>query len=202
MFNIETKNNRSYAKLQVAFALMFGITVFGLVGFIDNSVKNIVSNSANINTKSNTNFKPVVFKHTAQNNTVAQQNIAPNHHQKTHLHKQKKANTCSNTNRQMLQAKRQFIEQGFKDLAKAITKNDNYTVGYNDVNTIVDTLNKAQNIEILPAIKKQSNVVVERFLVPATSQTAASIIIVTTTTKEDGTKQVKIEIEKGSSRIE
>lgn len=203
MFNIETKVNNHYTKLQVAFALFFGIAIFGLVGFIDNSVKNIVSNSAIINNENQTNFKPIVFRNTTTNDVSNEQLVSTHHTAKKNLHKQNStAIANNNVNSNTLQLKREFVEQGFKDLAKAIVKNDNYTVNNNDINAVVDTLNNAQNIEILPAVKKQSNVVVERFLVPATSQSAASIIVVTTTVKEDGSKQVKIEIEKGSSRIE
>jgi beta-lactamase regulating signal transducer with metallopeptidase domain len=200
MLNMPTvsKNNN----LQFAFILLFGLLIFSAVAFINNQVQNVVVYASN-NVATNNRLQKVVFvKNNEPKNRVVVNTLKIVEPTKNKQLPQKTtpkipANYCNAT----LENSRQFIANGFKKLAEDIVEN-NETYQVKNINEENFFIEDSSNIAIVAAVKKEATTHVQRFLISATSKSAASIIVVTTTTKNDGTKQVKIEFEKGSGVIE
>lgn len=199
-----TKNN--YSKKHLIFAFSFGSLIFLLVGFINANVKQMINSTPTLTASSLDVNRNIFFtKNIATSKIIA--HFDKNVNNKTNLKKHKTAVANATTNEQnnrqfALENNRQFVANGFKELAKNICSNNENIATRNSEFAIVDSINNIPNYEITAAVEKQSTTTTQRFIVPATTESAASIIIVTTTLKADGKKQVKIEIEKGNSKIE
>ena len=205
ILNIETENNATYFfTKQMCFSCLFGILLFTLIGFININVKKVIAEGIPVAENSSFILRPIATNY-------HQENIAKKSTIKTSVtHNTIKKLTRNKQSEQIeysLQVKRKTVEQGLQMIGKLATNNifsETTTVVATPENDIV--LNNSDfennNTVITPAVDNRPTTAVQRFFVPATSKSAASIIVVSTTEKEDGKKIVKIEIEKGNSKVE
>lgn len=82
---------------------------------------------------------------------------------------------------------KKLLEFGFKDLAQDI---------------INKQLAESNKIEIVTVSNKKSNTLVEKFMLPATSNNPATLIVITTTKKANGKKEVMFEIENFGRKLD
>ena len=109
------------------------------------------------------------------------------------------------TKTELFKAEKKEMIESLVALGKAENKNNFEFILNQETNSNLEELRKSENnntIEIISAVEKYPIITTQKFFIPATSSSAASIIIVTTSENEKGNKTVKIEIAKGSSRIE
>jgi beta-lactamase regulating signal transducer with metallopeptidase domain len=201
ILNIETENkNWSLFSKQIGFSLFFGLLLFALIGFININVKKVIADGVPI--ASNTLFMSKSMAANFQTKKV--ENLSKIKIQEKHntskIFEQKQDLIDKDV---VLQLNRKTIEQGFKMLGKLATENSlvaktnasnlsDEDIFIKDENTLVTT----------PTVESHPTTTIQKYFVPATSKSSASMIIVTTTEKENGKKVVKIEIEKGDSKIE
>lgn len=201
ILNIEEEKTKTiWLNKQIVFAVSFGLILFLLIGFINTSVKNIITdNNTATNTNiafTNTSFKPIQQVATAKHNTTRKRPAKAKKTIKENI-------TAIVTNE--LAENRKTLKKGFEFIGKLATENKNVstqTSFENDEDIVTNIAENTNEIAINAAFEKHPTTTVQQFFVPATSKSAASIIVVTTTEKEDGKKIVKIEIEKGNSKVE
>ncbi len=205
ILNIETENNtRYFFNKQMWFSFLFGALLFMLIGFININVKKVIAEGVPALANNSFILKPTATNYHQENITkksTTKKSVTHNTIKKIAENKQSEQIDHS------LQAKRKTVEQGLQMIGKLATDNifsETTTVVATPENDIV--LNNSDfennNTVITPAHNNHPTTSIQRFFVPATSKSAASIIIVTTTEKEDGKKTVRIEIEKGNSKVE
>ncbi len=201
ILNIETENkNWSLFSKQIGFSLFFGLLLFALIGFININVKKVIADGVPIELNT-----PFLSKSIATNyQTKKAENLSKikiqEKHKTSKIFEQKQEVINDDI---VLQSNRKTIEQGFKMLGKLATENDIAekvnAKNLSDEDIVTEDEN---NLTITPTVENHPTTTVQKYFVPATSKSPASMIIVTTTEKEDGKKIVKIEIEKGNSRVE
>ncbi len=201
ILNIETENkNLLFFSKQIGFSLFFGLLLFALIGFININVKQVIADGVPV--ASNTSF---ISKSITTNYQTKKVKNLPK------IKVQEKHNTSMRLEQKLdlmykdvvLQSDKNAIEQGFKMLGQIATENSlakkTNASNLSDEDIVISDEN---SLIITPAVENYATTTVQRFFVPATSKSPASIIIITTTEKENGRKVVKIEIEKGESRVE
>lgn len=205
MFNVNDFSDNKTQKKQIGFAVFLGTIMFTLIGLIDSKVKDVIADS-----KNQLNIQNIIDQSLYKQVNCVQTNVSSKTKKTTHreqnLVKKQWAN-CENkivaTDKNLLWREKKIISDGFKELANAI-KDKEFSLTTNTNNEIfsINDSTNINNISIVNAIKQQPKTTTEKFIIPATSQSAALAILVTTIFKDDGSKQVKIEIIKGSGQIE
>lgn len=204
MFNKNDFSDKKLPKFQIGLAFIFGLLMFTSVGFINYKVKNIITVNKTELAVQNT-FEQQLIKQVdnIQKTTISETERVLEVQKdfvKKKLVRAKKEISSSNQN--SLCANRNIISEGFKDFARAINTKESFVASNkNDEIYLIDSINN-NDFKIVNTVKQENQTRVEKFIIPATSQSAASAIVVTTTIKDDGSKITKIEIIKGNGRIE
>lgn len=198
MFNTNSFSEKRLPKMQIGFALFFGFLMFGLIGLIDSKVKEVIaSNKPQIAIQNN--IEKPLFK---QVSYIEQEQASYKKEYSSNKKKLVVGNSIKTNDTSLLCLNKQIIADEFKEFANAIEQKQAHTVVNSDNQNIFSLDTIASNIALLNAVQRQAGTVVEKFIIPATSHSAASAILVTTTINDDGTKKVKIEIVKGNGQIE
>lgn len=203
----EQKNRFEFSK-QMVFSVAFGLLLFLLIGFININVNKVIADGI-------PNPKALLIKEqnfaatttTYQKVNIVEAKATSNKKHKTELKRNLNSNKNKEENGYTLEQKRNAIHQGMEFIGKLASLNENTISIQNNEDPILLVNNEknhetSNKVTITPAIEIHPTTTVQKFFVPATSKSAASIIIVTTTEKENGKKVVKIEIEKGDSKVE
>ena len=202
ILNIETENkNQLLFSKQIGFSLFFGLLLFALIGFININVKKVIADGVPV--ASNTSYLSQPIATNYKSNKIGySKTIKDEEKHKASKRISEKDNLTKNE--LALETNRKTLAQGFKMLGKLASENNNPTEKINTANTLDEDIlsNDENNITITSTVENHPTTSVQKYFVPATSKSSASMIIVTTTEKENGEKVVKIEIEKGESRVE
>lgn len=197
ILNLTVASQRVRVKQHIVLAGI--LLIFATINFTKtaNSLSSVSQNIASVTVnKINTIYHPpkAVFKTNEKQIAVAN---------KIHKKLSSIQNIAKPIANELAITDKEIIKAGFINLAHSITQNNTVATTKNTefANTIDSTV-ETQNIAITPTISKQATTTVQQFLIPATSQSAASIIVVTTTIKQDGKKQVTIEMTNGSGKVE